>query len=127
MEEGEEVDGEEGEEGEEQEGAAEVAGAPGRKEVRWFVPDGFKVADEPKELDEKLVESSIYMRWEKYGWQLGKIVGTITSATPRLFAKFNYRIMWADGHKGPAKLSVENYAYGAHAAYNSWVILQPKD
>ena len=44
-----------------------------------------------------------------------------------LFKKFNFRIMWADGHKGPAKLAVENYGYGTHAAYNSWVILQPKD
>ena len=36
-------------------------------------------------------------RWEEYGWQLGKITDTVTMKChpPR---KFNYRIMWADGH-----------------------------
>ena len=126
VEEGEEEDGEEGEE-EGEEGAEEMAATPGCKEVRWSVPDGFKVADEPKELNKDIIESKIYMRWEKYGWQLGKITDTISSDTPRLFKKFNFRILWADGHKGPAKLAVENYGYGTHAAYNSWVILQPKD
>ena len=43
---------------------------------------------------------------------------------PRLVKRFNYRVMWADGQKGPAKLAVANYSYGHHAAYNSWVILQ---
>ena len=33
--------------------------------------------------------------------------------------------MWADGSKGPAKLAVDNYAYGTHARLNSWVILVP--
>ena len=78
-------------------------------------------------LDKSLVGGSIYLRWEEYGWQLGKITDTITDATPRLVRKFNYRIVvWADGSKGPAKLAVANYGYGTHAAYNSWVILQPK-
>ena len=36
------------------------------------------------------------MRWETYGWQMGKITGTITSATPQLLKKFNYRIVWAE-------------------------------
>ena len=34
-----------------------------------------------------------------YGWQMGKITGMVTSATPRLVKKFNYRIVWADGSK----------------------------
>ena len=50
------------------------------------------------------------MRWETYGWQMGKITGMVTSGTPRLIKKFNYRIVWADGSKGPAKLQVDNYA-----------------
>ena len=50
------------------------------------------------------------MRWEKYGWQLGRITDIVTDATPRVFKKFNYRITWADGSKGPAR-------------YNSWAIL----
>ena len=89
------------------------------------MPSGFTVADEPI-LDERLVGKSVYMRWEKYGWQLGRIYEQITPATPRLFAKFNYRIVWSDGARGPAKLAVDNYAFGEHAAYSSWVILSPE-
>ena len=32
------------------------------------------------------------MRWEKYGWQLGRITDIVTNATPHVFNKFNYRI-----------------------------------
>ena len=46
------------------------------------------------------------MRWEKYGWQLGRITDIVTDATPDVFKKFNYSITWADGSKGPAKSSV---------------------
>ena len=49
----------------------------------------------------------------------------VTSGTPRLIKKFNYRIVWADGSKGPAKLQVDNSGHGSHARYNSWVILTP--
>ena len=52
---------------------------------------GFKVGDEPSALDESLVGSDVYMRWEKYGWQIGKITDIITKSTPRLFVHFNYR------------------------------------
>ena len=94
-------------------------------EVKWSIPDGFKVADEPAELDARLVGEYVYLRWERYGWQLGKITGEITRSTPRLFLKFNYRITWADNSKGPSKLGVETYAHGVDARYNSWVILKP--
>ena len=50
----------------------------------------------------------------------------ITNSTPRLFKKFNFRIVWSDGSKGPAKLSVDNYGHGEAARYNSWVIFEPK-
>ena len=93
--------------------------------MRWSVPDGFTVAPEPSILDVSLVDSAVYMRWETYGWQMGKITGMVTSATPRLVKKFNYRIVWADGSKGPAKLQVDNYGHGSHARYNSLVILTP--
>ena len=63
------------------------------------------------------------MRWEKCGWQLGRITDIVTNATPRVFKKFNHRIIWADGSKGPAKLSVENYGHGSDACYNSWTIV----
>ena len=66
------------------------------------------------------------MRWEKFGWQLGKVTAIITNATPRLFKNFNFRVVWADGSKGPTKLAVDNYGIGTHASYNSWVILEPK-
>jgi len=78
----------------------------GVKDVSWSVPDGFEVADEPSKLDDTLVGSSVYMRWEKYGWQLGRITDIVIDATLCVFKKFNYRITWADGSKGPAKLSV---------------------
>ena len=39
-------------------------------EVKWSIPDGFKVADEPAELDARLVGEYVYLRWERYGWQL---------------------------------------------------------
>ena len=97
----------------------------GMKEVKWSVPDGFKIAPEPAILDGSLVDSAVYMRWETYGWQIGKITGSVTNATPRLVKKFNYRIVWADGTKGPAKLQVDNYGHGPHARHNSWVNLTP--
>ena len=82
---------------------------------------------EPAKLDETLVGETVYMRWEIYGWQLGKITGVITEATPRLFKKFNFRLVWADKTKGPGSLTVENYAYGPNARLNSWVILKKAD
>lgn len=111
--------GDEGEEGEVPavQGAAVTA-------IDWYVPEGFKVAEEPAQLDSNLIGQSIYMRWEKYGWQLGKVTDVITRKTPRLFKKFNFRMVWADGTKGPAKLAAESYAFGADARYNSWVILE---
>ena len=42
----------------------------------------------------------VYMRWAKYGWQLGKIY--------------------------PASLTADNYASGPNAALDSWVILKKK-
>ena len=114
-----EVEGEEGEgEGEEDEGGGRI------QEVKWSVPDGFQVANEPEALDKSLVGEQIYMRWETYGWQLGKITDIITKDTPRLIKKFNYRCMWADGSKGPAMLGVQNNAYGPDAHFNSWVVLE---
>ena len=44
--------------------------------------------EEPSRLDDTLVGSSVYMRWEKYGWQLGRITDIVTHATPRVFKKF---------------------------------------
>ena len=41
--------------------------------------------------------AAVCMRWEKYGWQFGRITDIVTNATPRVFKKFNYRIIWADG------------------------------
>eukprot|EP00966_Prymnesium_polylepis_P294947 6811102-Prymnesium_polylepis.1 len=67
------------------------------------------------------------MRWEKYGWQVGKITDVITKKTPQLFKKFNYRVIWADNQKGPSKLGVDSYGFhGESARINSWVILTAK-
>ena len=43
------------------------------------------------------------MRWQTYVWQLGKITDVVTSATPQFFKKFNYRMIWSDGSKGPTR------------------------
>ena len=64
------------------------------------------------------------MRWEKYGRQLSRITNMFTNSSPtprpRVFKKFNYRIIWADGgsNQGASKkLSVENYRHGSDACY----------
>ena len=114
-----EDDGEDKEDGEE-------GGADGFAEVKWSVPPGFEVADEPARLDQSLIGERVYLHWEKYGWQLGKITDVITEKTPQLFKKYNFRVMWADGTKGPTKLTVETYAYGDAARHDSWVILKEK-
>eukprot|EP00966_Prymnesium_polylepis_P142029 3279967-Prymnesium_polylepis.1 len=119
-------DEEGGKEGEEEaDGADGADGADDNRvtEVRWSVPSGFEVADEPAELDGSLVGKHIYLRWEVYGWQLGKITSQITKSTPKLFKNFNYRVTWADGSKGPTKLDPARYASGSDARFNSWVVL----
>ena len=57
-------------------------------------------------------------------WQDLRDYEVITTATPRLAKKFNFRVAWADNSKGPASLTAANYASGADAALNSWVILK---
>ena len=59
-------------------------------------------------------------RGHRLSYRLGP---SAAACTPRVFKKFNYRIIWADGSKGPAKLCVENYGHGSDARYNSWAIL----
>ena len=91
-------------------------------EVKWALPEGFALGKEPGRLDDSMVGETIYLRWKTYGWQVGRIVAVITSATPRLFKKFNFRLVWADKSKGPASLRIKNYAFGPDARLNSWVI-----
>ena len=94
------------------------------------VPPGFEVVDEPARLDQSLIGERVYLRWEKYGWQLGKITDVITEKTPQLFKKYNFRVMWADGTKGPTKAHSRNLCirrcYGDAARHDSWVILKEK-
>ena len=66
-----------------------------------------KIAREPAVLDGSLVDSADYMRWELFGWQMGKTTGLVTNATPRLSSRQEVQLphrVWADGSKGPAKL-----------------------
>jgi hypothetical protein len=95
-------------------------------EVKWSVPDGFKVAEEPAKLDGSLVGEFCLLE-----------VGAL-----RLAARKDHRsdhqldssplqgiqlphITWSvDNYKGPSKLAAESYAQGADARYNSWVILK---
>ena len=71
-----------------------------------------------------LIGKTVFMNWETYGWQLGKITDVVDRSTPRLFAKYNFRVVWADRSKGPAKLAVDNYGGGSTARLNSWVLLE---
>ena len=77
-------------------------------------------------LDESLVGKSVYMRWQKYGWQLGRIYAKLPKDTPRLFNTFNYRVVWADKTKGPAMLAVANYGFGEHAPRRLLVLGHPR-
>ena len=129
MEDGSESEGEEGNPRDTsglEDDCEEGADREGIIEVQWYVPDGFEIGEEPTKLDASLVGAKIYMRWEIYGWQLGQITGLVTSATPRLFLKFNFRVFWSDNSKGPTQLAVDNYGFGVHAQYNSWCILTAK-
>ena len=55
------------------------------------------MADEPEKLDGSLVGENIYLRWERYGWQFGKITAEGTKATPQLSKKSNFRVTWQQG------------------------------
>ena len=64
------------------------------------------------------------MRWDTpYGWLIGKVSERFTPSTPRLFAKYNYRIKWFDGWENH-KLILDNYSGGVAAPYQSWVLLE---
>ena len=54
---------------------------------------------------------------------LGKISEKFTTATPRLFSKFNYRIKWFDGWENHM-LVLDNYSSGLSAPYKSWCLLE---
>ena len=96
------------------------------KEVTWALPEGFVLGTEPdmRSIDPwKLKGEIIYMRWKGYGWQLGKIYEIITTATPRLAKKFNFRVVWEDGFENH-KLELDKYHSGPTAPYKSWVLLK---
>ena len=111
-----------GEEAEvEAEEAEEVAT---RREVKWHLPEGLVMSPKPTKLDDKLVGSLIFMRWDApHGWLVGKVKEMFTPATLRLFAKFNYRVKWIDGWENH-KLLLDNYMGGPLAPYKSWVLLE---
>ena len=123
-----ETSGEAAPEAEDEEGGDTLEAAAGRREIKWGVlPEGLTVAPKPGILDDSLINKFIYMRWETpHGWLLGIIKEMFTSATPRLFTKFNYRIQWFDGWVNH-KLLLDNYNSGVSAPYNSWVLLEKLD
>lgn len=96
----------------------------GVNEIKWGeLLEGLHVAEAPERLDDSLVKKLIYYKWEKYGWLLGTIMLKFDPSSPRLFAKFNYRIEWMDGWKNHMLL-LDNYACGRNVPYDSWVILE---
>ena len=108
---------------EEAEGGAAGAAATVRREVKWSLPEGLLVAEKPAKLDDSLVGKIIFMRWGDHGWLVGKISEKFTTATPRLFSKFNYRIKWFDGWENHM-LILDNYNSGLSAPYKSWCLLE---
>lgn len=62
------------------------------------------------------------MNCSDFGWQLGRVTALITSATPRLFKRFNVHVLWQDGH-GPCNLNLACYRHGTSAEVDSWVFL----
>ncbi|KAL1499252.1 hypothetical protein AB1Y20_013756 [Prymnesium parvum] len=93
------------------------------QEIRWNLSAGLKVLPKPDRLGDEAVGMLIFMRWPEYGWLLGTITHRITNATPRLFARYNFRVRWSDGWENH-KLLLDNYEGGASAPYNSWVLLE---
>lgn len=91
--------------------------------VSWGLPRGFEIMNKPGQIDEACVGCFVFLNWEKFGWQLGKITELITLATPRLFQQFNVRVSWADG-RGPCKLDLDMYLHGESAPCNAWVLLK---
>ena len=82
------------------------------------------MAAKPASLDSSLIGANVFMRWKApHGWLVGLITEKFTNATPRLYAKFNYRIKWFDGWDNH-KLILDNYVQGPTAPYNSWVLLE---
>ena len=63
------------------------------------------------------------MEGAPHGWLLGKVSEKFTTRTPRLFAKFNYRVKWFDGWENH-KLNLDNYLHGSSAPYGAWVLLE---
>ena len=93
--------------------------------VAWSMPDGFTLGAElqARRLDRGQAHLHALEGLRLAAGQvLGKVYEQITNANPRLFKKFNYRVVWADNAKGPTSLRVENYAHGSDAALDSWVL-----
>lgn len=96
------------------------------EKVDWYVPLGFKVMSAPNSIDNDCIGRHVFMNWKQHGWQLGQVTALITSATPRLFKKYNVRVTWLDGN-GPAKLDLNMYAPGPDAVEDAWVFLKAVD
>ena len=95
--------------------------------IKWAsLPDGLKVLPSPEKLDDSLVSKLVYIRWESpHRWSLGTITHKITSATPRLFKKYNFKRSSTSTAQQdlPTSLSRTD-ASGPTAPYNSWCLLE---
>ena len=115
-------------EDEDEEGDTEPEEDESFSEAPWHVPQGFSVAPQkPDEITaETVLHKLVFMKWAKFGWQLGRVSAMIGIDTPRLLkAGFNTRVDWVDG-KGPCKLDLELYGGGVNAPDDSWVLLDKK-
>tara|TARA_B100001142_G_C14036556_1_gene540345 strand:+ start:214 stop:567 length:354 start_codon:yes stop_codon:yes gene_type:complete len=85
------------------------------REVCWPVPEGFTqdLQRSHESLQYSMAAWSIALTTCAGSCLAGRWARPLAwSPTPRLVCrlvkKFNYRIVWADGSKGPAKLQVDN-------------------
>lgn len=55
--------------------------------VSWHVPEGFTLAPQPECVNSSCIGKFVFMKWEGFGWQLGKIsLLTSSGVTPRAFS-----------------------------------------
>ena len=96
----------------------------GVREVRWACSPRWllgraRAFDTRWQLGQQCLLHELGVLLHTYGWQMGKISGIVSNATPKLVKKLNYRIL--DGIAGAGQAASRQYGHGAHARYDSWL------
>lgn len=116
--------------------AADAIEVLGGGEAALRIPAGMKVRHAPTtdELDSRLeasdslVNATIVMKFEHYGWCLGKIIEKVTDRRRRLQSRQVNFIAKFDMDEAPTDLSLEidDFDTAASADYGSWLLLEPE-